>query len=147
MPSFFDYLFSIRKQLTHYFITGISAFILDISTLLLFTEIFHWRPYIAVVANQIITTIYVFSLNKYWTFKSRSQTGRQIFRFSVVYLYNYIFAIVWMWVGSEKLGHNYLGVRIANIILSVLWNFLLYKYFVYYARPNGTPISPAATAP
>jgi len=145
MSTIRDYLLSIRKQFTTYFITGLSAFVLDISTLVLFKEVFHWRPFFAVIINQIFATIFVFSLNKYWTFKTKSQTRSQIFRFMIVYTFNYTFAIVWMWLGNEKFGQNYLIVRIANIILSVSWNFLLYKYFVYAHKRIGASDLPAVS--
>ncbi len=134
----FKLAFSMRKQFIKYFITGLCAVTFDIVTLYAFKEFFNLRPVIAVIVNQIIILNFVFFVNKYWSFKSDGMTSRQMFRFLIVAVANYIFAIVWMWTVNEKLGVNYLFTRIINIALSVSWNFLLYRYFVY-----SPEISPA----
>lgn len=140
---FFYYLWSIRAQLVNYFITGATGTVLDLGTLYLFKNYWHWRPYIAAIVNQLIVLVYIFLLNKYWTFKTQGQTRRQIVRFSEIYIYNYAFAVVWMWFLNEKNSFNYLGVRLINIILSISWNFLLYKFWVYRgALVDNSPNTP-----
>ncbi|MFA7653565.1 MAG: GtrA family protein [Candidatus Magasanikbacteria bacterium] len=130
-----DFFWSLRKQFLKYAITGGSAFILDMGTLVLFKEIFHLRPVVAVIINQPIALIYVFLLNKFWTFKSSGKIHHQVIKFLALYAGNYLFAIIWMWLFSEKLGWHYLAIRMANIILAVSWNFLLYKYWIYRETP------------
>ncbi|MCX6779828.1 MAG: GtrA family protein, partial [Candidatus Magasanikbacteria bacterium] len=74
---------------------------------------------------------YIFNLNKRWAFKSGGQTHKEVQRYFILYIFNYIFAIVWMWVWHNHFGFEPKLVRLTNIILAVSWNFLLYKYFVY----------------
>lgn len=119
------------REFLFYFLTGFSAFVFDISTLLLLKEGFGFSPVFAVVVNQILITSFVFFVNKIWTFHSKSLVSREAFRFLVVAIFNYFVAIIWMSCFFDYFGFNYLLVRLANVVLAVSWNFLLYKYFVY----------------
>jgi len=127
----FTFFWSLRHQFIKYFIIGIGAVILDMSTLLFFKEILKISPVIAVTANQILVLIFVFLLNKYWSFKENSMTHRQLFRFGILVIYNYSFAVVAMYVFNNLLKFDYRLVRLGSIILAVSWNFFLYKYWVY----------------
>lgn len=125
------YLWSVRHQFTKYFVVGFSGVFLDIGTLILFKEWFGWTPVFAVVVNQIILLSYNFTLNKYWSFKSKEIPHKQLVRFLILAGCNYIFSVVVMWVFNEKLDFDYRLVRIAAIAVTVSWNFFLYKYWVY----------------
>ena len=124
-----------RGQFVKYFITGLGAVVLDILSLYLLKEYLGLRPVWAVVINQVFILNYVFFVNKHWSFKSRGLTRLEIARFLMVAGLNYVVAIVWMYLFNEFLNFNYLLVRIFNVALSVAWNFLLYKYWVY--RPKN----------
>lgn len=122
-----------RRQFIKYFITGVSAVVLDIASLYALKEHAGMRPVTAVIVNQIFILNFVFFMNKYWSFKADGATARQAVRFLIVAGCNYIIAILWMWFFNERLGLNYLLARIVNIAAAVAWNFLLYRYFVYAA--------------
>jgi len=125
------YFWHAREQFVRYFITGCSGVILDMATLYSFKEFFHLRPVVAVIFNQMIIAGYIFTLNKYWSFKAVGLSHKQLIRFLIVLFFNYLLAILWMWFWNHLLHLNYLLVRLANIALSVGWNFLLYKIWVF----------------
>ena len=120
-----------RHQFARYFVIGLSGVILDIGSLYLLKEYLHFRPVVAVIINGIFLLNYVIFLNKYWAFKSAGVTHKQIVRFFILAGINYAISVGWMYFFNEKLLINYLFARVANIALSVAWNFLLYKYWVY----------------
>ena len=122
-----------RDQFIRYFIIGCSAYVLDISTLYVFKEYLHLRQTIGVVLNQPIVILYVFALNRFWSFKSTGIAHQQLVKFFTVAGGNYLLSALWIWLVSEKLGLNYLLARTLNIMLAISWNFLLYKYWVYAA--------------
>jgi len=130
-------LWSLRHQFARYFIVGVSAFVLDMATLYGLKEYLGFDARLAVAINQIIVLSYIFFLNKLWSFQARGAVAMQVSRYIILSLINYVIAIGWMWIWNKWLGFNYLGVRIANITLSIFWNFLLYKYWVY--RQPVTP--------
>lgn len=125
------HLWSMRQQFARYFVVGLGAVILDVGSLYLLKQYLHLRPVVAVIVNQVFLLNYVFFLNKHWAFKSKGVTHKQIVRFFILAGLNYAIAIGWMLFFNEKLGINYLLARVSNIALSVAWNFLLYKYWVY----------------
>lgn len=125
------FIWSTRRQFLFYALIGCSAFVLDIITLIFLKEFLHIRPVMAVVFNQILIVNYVFFLNKKYSFNSQGQTQRQMIKFYLLSVWNYSFAIFWMWLLNERLAVNYLVARVSGIILAVCWNFLLYKYWVY----------------
>lgn len=125
------YFWSMRRQFARYFIIGFSGVIIDVGSLYLLKEYLHLRPVTAVIINGIFLLNYIFFLNKHWAFKSEGVTHKQIIRFFILSGFNYLVAIAWMFFFNEKIGINYLLARVSNIALSVAWNFLLYKYWVY----------------
>lgn len=124
------------KEFLRYFIVGSTSVLLDVGTLYILKQVLGWSAVMAVVINQIIIWIYVFFLNKFWTFSSKGNLTKQMIRYFILAIINYIIAIVWMWTLNGILGQNYLLVRMSNIVLATIWNFILYKIFVYKADPN-----------
>ena len=47
---------------------------------------------------------------------------------------NYIIAIFWMLFFHNFLNQNYILVRLSNIVLATIWNFFIYKFFVYVEK-------------
>lgn len=131
MNIMFQKFWSLRFEFFRYFITGISAFILDIGTLFLLKEYANFSAVLSVIINQILMVNYVFFINKYWSFKAKGVTHKQMIRFFILALFNYFFSIFWMWLFNHKLGVYYIYTRIMNVLLAVAWNFLLYKFWVY----------------
>ncbi len=120
-----------RREFAKYFLTGISAFIVDIGSLFVLKKIFGLNQVTAVAMYQPIVILYVFFLNKRWSFQVAGQTHRQLIKFILLAIINYIISIAWMWLLSHEWGVHYQIARVSNIILSVSWNFLAYKYWVY----------------
>lgn len=129
-----QHLWSLRQQFAKYFLIGITAFVLDIGSLYLLKEYADLSPVISIVLNQIVIVNLVFYLNKTWSFQSIGQTHKQIIRFYILAVVNYLISIIWMGAMHNYLHINYLIARIANIILAVAWNFLLYRYWVYHTK-------------
>lgn len=123
-----------RHEFTKYSMVGVSAFALDIGSLYFLKEFGGLNPVTAVVINQIFILNYVFFLNRNWSFRAKGITRQQMIKFVILAGANYIFSIIWMWVMNHKLAIFYLLARISNIMIAVAWNFLLYKYWVYYPK-------------
>jgi putative flippase GtrA len=131
MKKFLKRIYEFRYQFAKYFVIGFSAFILDIGSLFFLKELFHISSILAVILNQLFVVNYVFLLNKNWSFQSTGLAHRQILRFYAIAAMNYAISIAWMWVVNHRFGVYYVYSRVANIIVAVGWNFLLYKFWVY----------------
>lgn len=124
-------------QFIRYFAVGISAVVLDMATLYWLKTVVGFTAVWSIVLNQLLMCSYVFLLNKYWVFGSTGAFARQAVRYFSLALVNYFLAIIWMWFFNERLGFDYLLVRLVNIAMSTIWNFLLYRFFVYARRQAG----------
>jgi putative flippase GtrA len=135
----FKFFWSLRRQFARYFVVGLTSFFLDMGSLIFLKEVLHVAPFLAVIANQALCLVFVFLMNKYWSFKEHSLTHRQVFRFGVIVVFNYCFAVAAMYIFNHRLGFDYRLVRVGSIILSVSWNFFLYKYWVYVGKTPTLP--------
>lgn len=137
------YFWSLRREFAKYFIVGVSGVIFDMALLILFKEVFNLRPVYAVIVNQFIILIYIFVLNKYWSFRNKEVPHKQLVRFLMLALFNYFFAVVMMYIFNDLFKFDYRLVRLGSIAIMVSWNFFLYKYWVYASlkpevlRPNS----------
>ena len=134
LKRFFAYFWSLRGQFARYFVVGLSGVVLDMASLILFKELFGWLPIFAVIVNQVVILVYIFAMNKYWSFKNRAMPHKQVVRFLILALFNYCFSVTLMYVFNHKLDFDYRLVRLASIALAVSWNFFLYKYWIYSVK-------------
>lgn len=128
----------LRHEFTKYFIIGFSSFLLDVGSLYILKNHIDLKPYIAVMINQPLILLYIFFLNKHWSFKADGFTRKQMMRFLCVAGMNYIISAAWMWTFNEKFGLQYIIARTLNVIVAVGWNFMLYKYWVYRTEVLST---------
>ena len=139
-------LWALRREFAKYFIIGITAFILDVGSLGILKHYLKISPTIAVILNQPPILLFVFYLNKHWSFRAGGLTHRQFIRFLTLACANYGIAVVWMWFFTHffhidtflsdrvqllTATRAVLIIRTVNIALAVAWNFLLYKYWLY----------------
>ena len=124
-------IYILNKQFFRYVVVGGTGTLLDVAILYVFKEFFGMTPVLSVVLNQIIMLVYIYVFNKYWTFKSNGTIAGEMTRLYVVFGINYGIAILWMWLGHDILGAQYILVRLSNIACSTLWNFALYRMWVF----------------
>lgn len=126
-----QFMWSSRVQFAKYVVVGLSGVVLDIGSLWFLKERLAWNAVFAVVVNQAVLLGYNFSLNKYWSFQNTDIPHAQAVRYLSLAGFNYAFAIAMMYLWHDRLGFHYLGVRIGSIACMTLWNFILYKKWVY----------------
>ncbi|PIT86577.1 MAG: hypothetical protein COU33_02405 [Candidatus Magasanikbacteria bacterium CG10_big_fil_rev_8_21_14_0_10_43_6] len=120
-----------KEQFVRYFVVGMSGFVIDIGTLFVLSKYYGINPTIAVVLNQIVVIGYNFTLNKYWSFSNRDLPHKQLIRYGILAGGNYLFSVVLMYTFNQVFGIDEILVRIGTIALMTLWNFVLYKKWVY----------------
>ena len=134
------YFWSLRREFAKYFMVGFSGVFLDLGTLILFKEKFHWTPVVAVIVNQALLMTYNFSLNKYWAFRNLEMPHKQIVRYVILGVFNYAFAVGSMYALNSRLGVDYRLARLVTIAVMVSWNFFLYKYWVYRVQSSQVSV-------
>jgi putative flippase GtrA len=130
----FNYFWAARVQLMKYFVVGVSTVLLDMVSLIFLKEKAHIQPVLAVVYNQILIMVFNFSLNKFWSFKESVLTHWQVVKYVILTGFNYAFSVSAMYVFNSKMHFDYRLVRVGSIAVVVMWNFLLYKHWIYVER-------------
>ncbi len=73
-----------------------------------------------------------FILNRTWTFESKGNIKKQIFKYTVLFVFNLIIGnIIIMFFLTDIMG---LGIFISPILktaIIVIWNFYIYKWIIY----------------
>lgn len=120
-----------RVKFAKYVIVGISSVAIDLSFFFLFVKLFHFRPTIALVFYQPLVLAFNFLMNKHWSFGSKGASHREFVRYLILTLWNYLFSIGAMHFGHDILLLPAVAVRLCSIACMVLWNFALFKFWVY----------------
>jgi putative flippase GtrA len=114
-----------------YLAIGVSTVALDFLSLIAFKHLLFLSATVAVALNQLFVWIFNFTLNKHFTFKNKALPYAQFLRYSLLAGLNYIFAVITMHFFSDRLGYDYLVVRGGTIVIMTLWNYFIYKYWIY----------------
>ena len=126
-----SYILQNKIQFLRYLVVGFSGLFIDIGTLYILSRIFGINPTIAVIINQAIVLVYNFTLNRLWTFGGGGMARKQLVRYGTLVAFNYTFSVFVMYMLNQKFGFDEILVRLGTIAFMVLWNFILYKKWVY----------------
>lgn len=125
------YISQSRAQITKFLVVGASSALIDLALLILLKEYWGFKPTMAVALNQIFIILYNFLLNKYWSFETNKKPFHQFSRYVALVAFNYLLSILLMYVFHELIGLDYKLVRLGSIGLLFMFNFVVYKHWVY----------------
>jgi len=123
-----------RVKFAKYVIVGVSSVAIDISLLIVCADILSINPTVSVVLSQAIVLTFNFTLNKKWSFGSVGKAHQELVRYLILATWNYVFSVSAMYVGNEQWGIHHVAVRVLSIACMVLWNFALFRFWVYRER-------------
>lgn len=125
------YVTILKGSAMRYLLVGGSSFLLDAGLLFLLYEQFDLPLALATSVAFWVAVIYNFVLTKYWTFSNREKD--QLKKHIVLYLcllgFNYL-ATVWLMILLTSILH----VVLAKTLIAAaqtLWNYPIYKYFIF----------------
>jgi len=117
-------------QFALYVLSGGTAAIVDFGGYSLLLHFGVWYVTASVISG-VFGFATTFLMNKYIAFRKRSAMLRHLIRFCVVDVFN-ILAITLILIGLvDGLGMEKQVAKLLAMGTVVLWNFLLYKFFVY----------------
>ncbi len=132
--------YPLLKKIVKFGITGGIAAVIDLGGLQIMVRSLSVPEEAAVVLSSLVSVIFVFIFNKFFTFRDGS-TGyaRQITKFALVYG----FAIVLNGVVSNFflwLGFHYLLAKVFAIGIGAVINFILSHVFVFTKQQDVVPV-------
>ncbi|MEG1048665.1 MAG: GtrA family protein [Bacilli bacterium] len=86
------------------------------------------------IANTISTVIgmtHSYFWNKYFTFKSKGSSKKEIFKFICVYAVSYITGLITLFIIVEQFGINQYLAGLVNLMFTTLISWFGHKYFSF----------------
>jgi len=137
MRALLSYLrrYPLLKKIVKFGITGGIAAMIDLGGLQIMVRYLSVPEEAAVVLSSLISVIFVFVFNKFFTFRDKSSRyASQIIKFALVYgfaiVLNGFISNIFLW-----LGFHYLIAKIFAIGIGAIINFVLSHVFVFRQPP------------
>ena len=119
------------KQIFKFCVVGGTAFIIDYGLLYILTEMFNINYLISGAISFVVSLIYNYILSIKWVFNvGHKQTVKDITLFSILSTIGLGINELIMYVGSDKIGINYLIVKIIATAIVMIYNFITRKIFI-----------------
>lgn len=118
-------------KFTRYAITGLIAFGVEYTTFYLLYHIFGlWYVWSNSIAMTVAFSI-SFTLNRFWSFKSRENIFRQFIMYGTLFIINMIISNVVMLLLTDILGIKPLLSKLVAVGMIVCWNFVINKKVIF----------------
>lgn len=117
-------------QFGKYLLSGGSAAFLELSSyqVMLMLSI-DYR--LAAAISGIVGLASAFTLHKYFVFQKKEKMGEHGVRYAILQTFNYFAQLGLVTVFVEVFGTGPFVAKVLGIGATVMWNFFLYKFFVY----------------
>jgi putative flippase GtrA len=119
------------KQFIKYVVTGLLTVVLDYIILFVLTEYYKIWYLVSKCSAYVIEFWFNFLLNKYWSFNTRENLGRQLTLYGILFFFNLGVITSLMYLLTDILKFYYLLSNLFVIGMVTIWNFFLYKKVIY----------------
>lgn len=123
-----------RNSGVRYLFIGGLSFLVDFGLLALFHEVFGIAVWLATAIAFLASFAFNYSLQRMFSFSSRSSHGRSLAKYVALVLFNTIatIAIVAL-LDQSALGWG--GGKVVSTVVTTVWNYFAYRYWVFVDRP------------
>lgn len=121
------------RQFTKFSIVGTGNSIIDFTVYLLATRVFGLHFMVAKVVSWFAAVCFSFTMNKYWTFRSRSPASafEQYIKFVIVSLVSLGLSASILYILVRRFGIYDLIANVLTIGVVVFWNFFMNKFWTF----------------
>ena len=156
ITAIFNFLISLikdpeaRKQFIKYLITGFSAFGIEYLLFLVLSDFIIPQSFeqiifgikidavnVAQSVSMFIATVYVFILNRLWSFKSKEPLLPEVVKFGILFVFNLIATniVITLLIGAG-IPKGFSKILVQGMV--VCWNFFLYRFIIFRKKtPKG----------
>jgi len=123
----------IPRQFVTYLFVGGTAYLFEMGILFLFSEVLHFSDVISVGMSFWLGALFAFMLQKIITFNNRTKApkivGKQLVIYGALLAWNYFFTLGVVAFFADTTSVFILRTIAIGVI--VLWNFLIYRTFIF----------------
>lgn len=131
------------NRLLRFLLVGGLSFALDLGLLILLHEGFGVDLWIATPIAFLSSLVFNFLIQRSFTFKSTRGRGSSMIRYGVLVIFNTLMTDV-----IVNLFHNldltYTAGKVVATALTMVWNFFLYKHWVFHSSASVADVKPVA---
>lgn len=121
--------------LFRYSVVGLLGTAIDLGLLYLFVDLLRINLLLAATMSFVLAVINNFTLNKYWTFRNKSdKTRRQFIKFLMLSAAGLLLTVICMAFFVYVLKIWYMAAKLITSVLVLTWNFLANKYWTFKDR-------------
>lgn len=124
-------------KFSKYIIVGLSAVAVDFGVFIFLLDMLYFSLSIANAAGIIVGFLWSFSLNKLWAFQSSTNSFVQFFLTFFLLLFNILATTFLIAILVEQFVVPAAYAKIAMQAAVVLWNFIIYNYFIFKNEGKG----------
>lgn len=110
---------------------GGAATLIQYGILIALVEIFQASAVIGSTIGYVISGVFNYTLNYYFTFSSQARHSLAAARFLIVALVGLALNSSLVFLLADILAVYYLAAQIAATVVVVIWNFLAHKHWTY----------------
>ncbi|MCU1532855.1 MAG: hypothetical protein JWO49_2426 [Arthrobacter sp.] len=123
--------------LVKFLLVGGASFAIDLGLLALLHEVGKVDLWIATPIAFLASLVFNFLVQRKFTFQSGTRAHVSALKYGALVVFNVIATdvIVNLIAGA---GHSYAIGKVISTIATTLWNFLLYKHWIFKAAPTKT---------
>jgi putative flippase GtrA len=126
------------SEFLRFFVAGSSAFLTDLIILQFLIRIVGFNPQVlgtlsgANIISSTVGMIISFYLNRNWSFKAKEgKIAGQTVRFLIVQAFSWFLNNLLFGIFTFQFGVNVTVTKIGVTLAQMVWNFFLYKLFVF----------------
>jgi len=118
-------------QFIRYFVGGVSAFIVDFSVYYVLVNFARVPASLTPWIGAPVAVTYAFLVQKYWTFRNKSFSRKQMLRYAFVLLENNIMTSLGLFLLVQVFNLDYRISKVLVMFVVVANNFPMFKLWVF----------------
>jgi len=130
MMEIVKYLRTHASQFALYILAGCTAAVVDFGGYVLLVRWDVWYI-VASLISSAFAFVTAFLMHKYVVFRKKDSFGKHLGKYAATEVVNTIINTILLYIFVEYVELPKEGAKLIAMAMVVLWNFFIYKYFVY----------------
>jgi putative flippase GtrA len=132
----------VSSSVVRYLIAGGLSFLVDFGLLALLHNVVGWPVWLATGVAFLVSFAFTYTIQRMFSFMSRAPHGRALVRYTILVAFNTLATVgIVSLVNTSVLG--WAGGKVIATIVTTVWNYFAYRYWVFAADRRDTIVAPA----
>lgn len=129
-----------QNAVVRFLLVGGLSFVLDLGLLALLHEVFGVALWAATPIAFVVSLIFNFLLQRIFTFRATNKGSVSAAKYILLVILNILVSDLVV-TGFDALGWSYVVGKTTATILTTVWNYFLYRHWIFKRAPHSTETS------